>query len=272
MTNIPIETVRTDSFSMNYICFGKGKETLVILPGLSVQSVLSFADDVAQAYSSLADDFTIYLFDRRNELPASYSVYDMAHDMAEIFKALEFENICLFGASQGGMIAMNIAIDNPELVQKMVLASTTSRISDERFRTLDEWISSARDGNKKELYLAFGEAVYPIDVFQQSRQLLTEAANTVTDEDLERFVILAEGMRDFDVTDLLDKIACPVLLIGSEDDKVLGADSALQIKERMKERQDFEFYMYNGYGHAVYDTAPDFKERILRFLISHKMN
>jgi len=25
--------------------------------------------------------------------------------------------------------------------------------------------------------------------------------------------------------------------------------------------------MYDGYGHASYDTAPDYKDRILRFLI-----
>ena len=252
--------------------FGKGKETLVILPGLSVQSVMSFADDVVQAYSQLADDFTIYLFDRRNELPASYSVYDMANDTAEAFKVLEFEDVYLFGASQGGMIAMNIAINYPELVRKLVIASTASQISDERFRTLDEWICFAKDGNKKELYLAFGEAVYPSDVFQQYCELLSEAANTVTDEDLERFVILAEGMRDFDIKDLLDKISCPVLLIGSEDDKVLGANASLQIKEHLKGNKALEFYMYNGYGHAVYDTAPDFKERILRFLVSDKNN
>ena len=68
MTTVQIETVRTESFSMDFFRFGHGKETLVILPGLSVQSVMVFADAVAEAYQRLANDFTIYVFDYRKEM------------------------------------------------------------------------------------------------------------------------------------------------------------------------------------------------------------
>ena len=47
---IQIETVKTASFTMDYFKFGHGKETLVILPGLSVQSVMIFADMVAESF------------------------------------------------------------------------------------------------------------------------------------------------------------------------------------------------------------------------------
>ena len=32
-------------------------------------------------------------------------------------------------------------------------------------------------------------------------------------------------------------------------------------------RPDFRLYMYVGYGHAAYDTAPDYRDRIQRFLM-----
>ena len=58
---IEIETVRTESFSMDYFRFGHGKETLVILPGLSVQSVMAFAlymyDDYGHASYDTAPDY-----------------------------------------------------------------------------------------------------------------------------------------------------------------------------------------------------------------------
>ena len=73
-------------------------------------------------------------------------------------------------------------------------------------------------------------------------------------------------MRDFDVTDELEKISCPVLVIGSRDDRVLGAAAAREIAEHLQGCPDFEIYMYDGYGHAAYDLAPDYKERLLRFL------
>ena len=112
--SIPIETVHTDTFSMNFFRFGRGEETLVILPGLSVQSVMGVADAVAAAYQPLADVFTVYVFDRRTELPASYSVREMARDTATAFQMLGLKKVCLFGASQGGMIALVIAVEHPE--------------------------------------------------------------------------------------------------------------------------------------------------------------
>ena len=263
---IQIETIRTNDFSMDYFRFGHGKKTLVILPGLSVESVMHYADAVAEAYSLLNDEYTVYVLDRRKELPAAYSVYRMAEDTAAAIRALGLDKVRLFGASQGGMIAMVIAIEQPELVSMLVLGSASACIKQEQYQVIDSWIRLAAAGDAKKLYLAFGEAIYPREVFDQSKDLLVAAAGTVSGEDLHRFVILAEAIRDFDVTDQLQKIACPVLVIGSGDDRVLGANAPQQIAEGLKNRQNTELYMYNGYGHAAYDTAPDYRKRILRFL------
>ena len=96
-----IETVKTDTFTMDYFKFGQGERTLVIIPGLSVQSVMISANAVASAYQPLTNDFTIYVFDRRKELPASYSVREMARDAAEALRALGLHQASVFGASQG---------------------------------------------------------------------------------------------------------------------------------------------------------------------------
>lgn len=268
MAHIPIETVETDSLAMDYFRFGRGRETLVILPGLGVQSVMDSADAVAKAYRPLADDFTIYVLDREKNLPTTYPLGDMASDTATAIRALDLGRVHLFGASLGGMVAMSIAIEQPDLVRKLVLCSTSARVEKAQYRTVEKWVQLAKAKDAGGLYLAFGEALYPRDVFEQLRGSLEEAARGVTDEELDRFVIFAEGMRGFDVTDDLEMIACPVLAVGSRDDRILGAGETLRIAERLGSRTDFELHLYDGYGHAAYDTAPDFKERMLRFLKS----
>ena len=263
--SIRIETVRTDGFTMDYFKFGSGGKTLVIIPGLSVDSVMKYADAVAGAYGSMTDDFSIYLFDRRKDLPAVYSIQDMARDTAEAISELGLGNIYLFGASQGGMIAMVIAAEHPGLVSKLIAGSSSASIDKEQYQAIKEWIRLAKDKDAEGLYLAFGKAIYPEGVFSQSRGLLTETAKSVTGEDLSRFVILAESIIGFDITDQLDKISCPVLVIGSNDDNVLGGEASVKIYDKLKEHTGCELYMYNGYGHAVYDLAPDYRERMLNF-------
>ena len=258
-----IDTVETRAFSMDYLRFGHGGETLVILPGLSVQSVMASAEAVANAYQALTDDYTLYLLDRRKVLPAAYSMDDMARDTAEALRALGLRQVNLFGVSQGGMIAMLMAVEQPELIKKLVLGSTSACIGQAQYQLFDRWIQMAKRGRRTELYLDFGEALYPRAVFEKWREVLIEASKTVTQADLDRFVVLAESVKDFDITGELHKIACPVLVIGSMDDRVLGADASRRIAEHLKQA---ELYMYDGYGHAAYDTAEDYKERIARFL------
>ena len=251
---------------MDGFSFGRGDRALVILPGLSVQSVMLWADAVAEAYRPLAEDFTVCVLDRRKELPAAYSVRGMAEDTAAAIRALGLERVCLFGASQGGMIAMMIAAEHPELVSRLVLGSTAARVDAARFRAVEAWIRLARAGDAQGLYLAFGEAVYPPEVFAQSREELTAAAAAVTDEELRRFVILAESMRGFDAAARLPELACPVLVLGDRDDRVFGADASEEIAALLAGHPGCALYLYEGFGHAAYDTAPDYKERMLRFL------
>ena len=266
--NSKIKTVVTDSFSMDYFKFGKGARTFIIIPGLSVQSVMGSADLIADAYAPMADDFTVYVFDRRKDLPDTYSVNDMAADTAEAIMRLGLSGVDIFGASQGGMIAMKIAIDHPELVHKLVLGSTAAKIGDAEYEGIKSWLEPARKGDAEALYLAFGEAVYPKAVYEQSKELLVQISKTVTAEDLSRFVILAEGTKGFDVSSELGRISCPVLVLGSSDDQVLGAEASEFIAGCLKDKEGFEIHMYDGYGHAAYDVAPDYKERLMKFLLA----
>ena len=248
---IPIERVECRDFAMEYFRFGSGARTLVILPGLSVQSVMGSADAVAQAYDALAQDYTIYLFDRRETLPDVYGVEEMGRDTAEAMKALGLKDVYLFGASQGGMMALVIAIEYPELVKKLVLGSTSAHVLPEQFRSIERWIALAE--------------IYPPAVFRQFREALIAAGKIVTEAELRRFIILARGIEGFDVSNRVAEIQCPVLAIGVFEDAVLDADATMEIAEKLDLKPDFRLYLYTGYGHAAFDTAPDYRERIKRF-------
>ena len=49
-----IDRVSTDSFTMEYCRFGQGERAMVILPGLSIGSVLRSAESIERSYAPLA--------------------------------------------------------------------------------------------------------------------------------------------------------------------------------------------------------------------------
>ena len=61
---------------------------MIILPGLSLKSLDTYADAVEGAFSSFCDDYTVYVFDRLSEPGSDYTAYAMADDTAEAMKML----------------------------------------------------------------------------------------------------------------------------------------------------------------------------------------
>ena len=246
---------------IDYFKFGKGSRALVMLPGLSVKSVLIMSDIVEHDYKLFADEYTVYLFDRRKDVPPVYTVADMARDTAEKMKELGIKDACLIGASQGGMMAMLIAAWYPELVHKLVLGSTAAKITDLGNSVIGGWISMAEKKDGEALYLDFLKKVYPAYMFDQYKEAFINIGKSVTDEEFARFIIIAKGAEGFDAISELGKIKCPVLVMGSEDDAVLGSAPSHEIANLL----GCQIHMYTDYGHDCYDTAPDFKERMYKF-------
>ena len=45
----------------------------------------------------------------------------------------------------------------------------------------------------------------------------------------------------------------------------IDSDATMEIAEKLDPRPDFRLYLYMGYGHAAFDTAPDYRERMRKF-------
>lgn len=256
-----IITVKTEKFSMDCVKFGTGTKNFVMLPGLSLTRITGSAMTIAAAYRDFCGDYTIYCFDRVKDIPEGYTVRQMAADTAEAMKELGITDAYIFGASQGGMIGQYIAIDYPELVRKLFLASSYSRCDSDAEKIFDKWIALAKEKKVQELNHDFFKSIYSDELLEAYKDSMPILEKVGTAEDCERFVILAEACKSFDSYGELDRIKCPVLVVGSEKDKVISGRSGREIAEKL----GCEIYMYSGYGHAVYDEAPDYKNRIAEF-------
>ncbi len=257
-----VKTVSAGGMEMDYAVFGSGEKTFVILPGLSVHSVMGSADLIAEAYKDFTEEYTVYVFDRAKDIQEGYTVRDMAKDTAAAMKKLGIEDADVFGASQGGMIAQYLAIDYPDLVNKMVLGSTLAKPNDTFNNIVAEWVQLAENKDEDGLLASFADNVYSEATLEAYRDTLISSNKGITDEEYARFVILAEACRTFDCYDELSDVKCPVLVIGSEGDHVVTPEGSRQIADAL----GCEIYMYDdNYGHGVYDEAQDYVQRCLDF-------
>ena len=125
--NIKEGTLSFGDHSMDYAVFGKGEKPLLLIRGLNITRLQGTVPNLVRRYRLYADNFRIYVIDRREPLPEVITDEFLAEDVYEGAKALGLEKVPVIGNSQGGMIAQYLAIDRPDLVNKLVLAVTISR-------------------------------------------------------------------------------------------------------------------------------------------------
>ena len=76
-----------------------------------------------------------------------------------------------------------------------------------------------------------------------------------------RFIALANACLTCNSYDTLDKISCPVLVIGGHQDKIVGSEGSVVLAEKLGCR----LFLYDNLGHAVYEEAQDFNQRVYAF-------
>ena len=267
MSSTKGKTLYFNEKSMDYVTFGKGKDPMVIIPGLGdgLQTVKGMAMPFLITYRILAKRYKIYVFSRINELRQGYTTRDMAADVAEAMETLNLDATYVMGISQGGMIAQWLAVDFPERVQRLILAVTTAKPSQLARERIEHWQKLSQSGNFKHLMLDIAQHSYTQKSYQKWRLLYNVMGIFGRIKDKQRIDIQAVSCLKHDSLDFLEKINCPTLIIGAEKDDVLGVDSSLGLHQHIK---DSQLTILPECGHALYEQNKDIQKRVLVFLES----
>ena len=243
--------VKIGNTDMYYVSFGKGERKLVVLPGLSdgLATVKGKAMILSVSYRKFFDDYTVYMFSRKNDMPEGYSIEDMADDQITAMDELGIGKACVLGVSQGGMIAQSMAIRHPDRVDKLILGVTAPYATAVAAAAVKGWLEMA-------------EKMYSEEYLKKNRKFFPLLARFTKPKSYERFLRNAFAILGFDARNKLSEISCPTLIIAGSEDKTVGRDAARELNEGIAGSR---LYVYEGLGHGAYEEAKDFYDRVLEF-------
>lgn len=258
------KTLEIQNASLDYITFGTGKRPLIMIQGLNTNGIHGMALPLAFMYRIFAKDFKVYLFERRQILSEGITVREMAADVATAMDALKIRQADVFGVSQGGMIAQYLAIDRPDLVKKLVLAVTLSQNNETICSVIEAWIKMTGQGDMNALVRDMSLKMYSDKYIKKYEKLMSLLTVLQKPKDVRRFQILAKSCLTCRAYDELSHIQCPVFVLGGREDKIVGAKASEEIAEKLK----CKLYLYDNLGHAAYEEAKDFNQRVYDFLMN----
>ena len=257
--------VKIGNTDMDYISFGTGSQCLIMVPGLGdgLKTVKGTSAVIAMMYRHFADRYKVYVFSRKNGLESGYSTREMAADYKTAMENLGIKQADIIGISQGGMIAQYIAVDYPSLVRKFVLAVTLSRQNETVQKVIGSWLKMAELNDYRSIFIDTAEKSYTEKRLKKYRFFYPLLSKIGKPKDFSRFIIQANACISHNAYDEIEKIKCPTLVVGVDDDKVVGIGTSEEIAEKI---ENSTLIIYEGFGHGVYEEAKDFNQRVLEFL------
>ena len=256
-------SVPLDNTAMDYIAFGKGSKNLIMIPGLGegLQTVAGTAIPFSLLYRQLAKDFRVYMFSRRTLMPEGFTTRDMAEDIYRAMVHLNIPSANVLGVSLGGMVVQHLAIEHPEAVEKLILCVTLPHKNPTLVSCLTSWDAMARKGDVKGIM---------IDTLLKSNVKVSKAmvwayrifGGLFPKKHIDRFCIMAKAGIDHNAAPKLYRITCPTLIIGGRLDQIVTAEASHELHRLIP---NSTLYMYEDYGHGLYEEAPDFWDKVTEF-------
>lgn len=255
--------VNIPSGRLNYVSFGKGQKNLIIIQGLNVRDLKGAGASLALMYKMFSKNYRVWFFDRRMVVKEGLTNWDLAEDIYEAMNALNIASADVFGVSQGGMVALALTLEHPERVNRLVLGITASRVNENIKKIVSKWVDCALNQDHITINKETFSLMYTEEYLEKYKLFMPLLIRMIKPKDFKRFAVLASAILEFDCYDRLSEIGCPVFVLGGVKDKITTGEASVEIAQKL----NCDIYMYPEYGHAAYEEAKDFNNKVYDFLL-----
>ena len=214
------------STGLPYLKVGEGPP-LILASGLSAQHANPTGVWRRMALSWMApfaEHFTVHLVNRRPGLAQGATMADIAADYAGAVEHEFGEPVLLHGTSTGGAVALQLAIDHPQLVRRMVVAAAACRLNPQALAVMTEVARLTEAGDGRRAMALLMETMAPGPLAYPARGMGWLAGSSFAGDDPSDQVVTIRAENAFDAEPRLHSIQAPTLVIGGSTDPFYSED------------------------------------------------
>jgi len=271
--NVPTRTITAGGVQFAYRELGTNNPGPPVVFLVHLAAVLDNWDP--RMVDGLAAKHHVVTFDSRgvgasSGVPAT-SIEQMAEDAITFIKAMGFAQVDLFGFSMGGMIAQEIALMEPQLVRRMVIAGTGPAggegISTVARVTYLDMLRGFLTRQDPKQFLFFTRTPGGIRAGKAFLARLKERSQN-RDKEITVTALQAQlkALRHWGSRQPMDlsRIRQPVLVANGDSDRMVPSRNTHDLARRLP---NSELIIYPDSGHgAVFQFYEDFVPKMLAFL------
>jgi pimeloyl-ACP methyl ester carboxylesterase len=170
-----------------------------------------------------AEHFTVYLVNRRPGLAPGTTIADLAADYASVIERDLGGPVPVHGTSSGGTIGLQLAIDRPELVTRMVVSAAACRLTPEAQAAQAAILRLVREGHGRQATARLLASATSGGAAQIARAV-GGVVGDLTDEEYADMVVTLTAEENYDAEPGLGRIEAPTLVLGGTEDSYHSED------------------------------------------------
>lgn len=169
----------------------------------------------------------------KSPVPAGpYTMADLAGDVLALLDKLELERVSYLGLSLGGMVAMYLASEAPDRIDRLVLCATTAHFPDPT--PWQDRIAAVSEGGTEALAPATVTRWFTPAYAQANPDVVAWAESMIRATPDAGYMACCQAIRDWDHVQRLGEISAPTLVIaGSADPSTPMDPHATTLAERI---------------------------------------
>jgi len=171
-----------------------------------------------------AEHFTVYLTNRKPGLVAGATMSDIAADYAHAIEQDLGEAVLLHGTSAGGSVALQLAIDHPDVVRRLVVAASACRLPPHERDVQAETVRLAQSGDGRRALALYMASMAPRPVGFAARGLGWLTGGSFTPEQRSDMLITLAAECTFDAEPELSRVQAAALVLGGTNDRYYTED------------------------------------------------
>lgn len=221
--SVTLEAGRTTR-GLPFASFGAGPPLLVLV-GLTPRHTTPGAFEVRSlpGGAALGDRHRVHLLQRRPGLASGTTMADLADDVAAAVREdLGGGPVPVLGVSTGGSVALQLAVDHPDVVSRLVLVCAAARLGDDGRRHQLRLAELTRAGRPRAAWAQLGTPLAATAVGRAAMSALCWLAGGPTGDDAADLLATVAAEDAFDLTGRLSEVRAPALVVGGGRDGFYG--------------------------------------------------